>query len=210
MPRTYLREFFATRAPRRESLKRPSRLRARPLFTLIVAALLAGGLTTKAVAEDCAGLFDAANKVTAEYNDYDVAENEGNVTPKLKRQVWQSIDALHTYISGYLTAQRHMSNGIDDETALSQCDPDTRASVYKADVQTVVFATRIGYKQDKKVLDQASYLLKNFLLVLQKTNIPIGAEIKSLTDYLKTAYRSEHLSMPQELLDVDSSINSSH
>jgi hypothetical protein len=105
------------------------------------------------------------------------------------------------YASTYFSNSEN--KGADLDTALSQCDPDTRILFYKAWVEAVVFmARRNMLAGGRKWLDVAAFALHRLLLVSQKTGQE-QPDLNSLTQSLKRSYYNEHLSMPQNLLDVD-------
>jgi TonB family protein len=70
-----------------------------------------------------------------------------------------------------------------------------------------VFYARSGHIENKVKLDAGAVVLHRMMLVLEKSNRRDG-DLAELTDYLKRAYVREHLSMPQDLLDVDSYVKS--
>ena len=162
-------------------------------FMLIVA-------TSPLLAQSCAGLYGAANNVLAAYSNYDVLAEHGTPIEKAQKEMVAHVDSFLAYAKSYFSS----ADGIDTDAdaLLSQCDPDTRLTIYKADVEIVVFGSRIGRIENKHWLDVGSFFVHRLMLVSQKMN-RLDGDLAELTEYLKRAYAREHLSMPQDLLDVD-------
>lgn len=172
-------------------------------FLAYIALLLFVLACAKADAQTCSGLYDMANGVLQAYHAYDAkVVNETNATQSRKTMIVRA-NAFFHYASAFFRGADGIN--VDDDALISQCDNDTRIAVYKAAVETVVFFSRIGAIDNKSWLDSGSLMIHQLMLVVQKSNRQ-DADLAQLDDQLKHAYARQHLSLPQNLLDVDAHV----
>jgi TonB family protein len=172
-----------------------------------VALVLFAITPVRAYAQSCAGLYDAANGVLLAYSRYDVQSSRGGSAPVARARKAMIIQANE--FLNYGTAYLRAADGIDtdDDALISQCDNYTRIAVYKAGAETEVFLQRVDPVNSKSYLDAGSLLLYRLMLVLKKSNREDG-DLAQLNERLKNAYGRAHLSMPQNLINVDSYVKS--
>lgn len=151
--------------------------------------------TLTANAQSCSGLYNRANLAVTAYDKYNADAKSRAAKSNYLTQAHAFLDYDEEYESGFL------KQGADWEAAISQCDPDTRVGYYKALIDIVLFLTRSGdYK--RRWLDGASRILRHLDDVLRKTST-VDPELPMLTNALKRAYNTAHLSIPEDLLYVD-------
>jgi TonB family protein len=169
-------------------------------FLAYAICLLFALLSVRADAQTCSGMYESASGVLQAYRSYDAASANGRrATDSRKAMIVRANEFVH-YASAYFRAADGID--VDSDALISQCDNDTRIAVYKAAVEISVFFARTGTIDDKSSLDSASALIHRLMLVLQKSNRQ-DPDLARLDDQLKRAYSQQHLSLPQDLLEVD-------
>ncbi len=161
----------------------------------------------RAYAQSCAGLYDAANGVLLAYSRYDVQAGDGSSSSRARAKKAMIIQANEFFNYGSIYFRAADGTDTDADALISQCDNDTRIAVYKAAAETEVFFTRVVPVNNKSLLDAGALFLYRLMLVLQKSNREDG-DLARLNEFLKSAYRRAHLSMPENLIDVDSYVKS--